>query len=337
MRKNTLKLIIFTFVISILTSCASLPKADLSLISKYKSPVSVGEQDTLIYVIRQSTMKGAIYSVWVANNENYVAELSSGQYAYFKVKSGINTVSVKMAGMTFSFKNVDVRPGETVFLFIDFSKDFKEIFYEINNDIGKTLVMDYRESKPINKTEKTTDYLMGLYNPAIYGVNPMKEAKTESEPEPDVANATVTFLRPQDKSGWTQPLIPGIWSNDRFIGNLDYHKRLTIKLAQGKYTFMTGTKFNAFLKADIQAGKKYYIIVDSSWNGTIFVPVKKSEQNNNIQKNITKTSRVELSQDLIDVKIRKRIDETLSSVRLAIDNMGKEESDISVIEATDGR
>ena len=339
MRKNTNKFLFFAFVITILAGCASLPKADQSLINKYKTPVSVGEQETLIYVIRQDATTSALYPIWVSNNDKFVAELSRGSFVYFKVKAGINTVSLRQIGTPLGFMNVDMRTGETVFLFIDIKNgysDFSKLFYELKSDIGKTIVMSYKEIKEVNLSEKSTDYLMGVMNPALYGMALMKN--TSTEPEPDGIHATVTFLRPQNKQSFSQPLFPGIWSQNGFLGNIDYHKRFTVKLTSGKHVFLSNAKNNySYMKADLLPGKKYYVIVDSSWFGTVFNPIKRNENNSKIKESITETSLVEVSIEMIDAKIRKRLDESMILAKQAIENMGKDDSTITVLDAKDGR
>ena len=73
-------------------------------------------------MIRQDTVLGAAQGLWVACNDRYIADLSAGSYTYFKTKADINTINLRQMQIPIFFKNVDFRPGETVFLFLEYAK-----------------------------------------------------------------------------------------------------------------------------------------------------------------------------------------------------------------------
>jgi len=103
-------------------NCSSIPKADPTLVGQYKSPISIGEQETLIFVIRQDTVLGAAQGLWVACNDRYIADLSAGSYTYFKTKADINTINLRQMQIPIFFKNVDFCPGEKVFALLSMPK-----------------------------------------------------------------------------------------------------------------------------------------------------------------------------------------------------------------------
>ena len=121
-------LLLISVLYMLLAGCASIPKPDPVLISKYTLPVSMDEQETLIYVIRQENFVGAAQGLWVAYNDKFIADLSSGSYTYFKTKADLNTVNLRQMKTPVFFKNVDFRPGETVFLFFEYRQ-----FYQWTN------------------------------------------------------------------------------------------------------------------------------------------------------------------------------------------------------------
>ena len=118
---------VLAIVVSALTmaGCASSVKVNPKLVEQYQPAVSVGDQETLIYIIRQNAFAGSAQQLWVACNENYIAQIHAGDYCYFKAPAGLNTINLRQMQIPFGFYRVDNRPGETVFLYFELKKYWK--------------------------------------------------------------------------------------------------------------------------------------------------------------------------------------------------------------------
>ena len=160
--------------------------------------------------------------------------MSAGSYTYFKTKADINTINLRQMQIPIFFKNVDFRPGETVFLFLEYAKGF----YEVDKDVGKTMVMQYNKIEEANNPEKNVDYVIGLMNPGIVDLRLMKE--TAAVPEPDANHGTVTFLRLQD-FGAAFPI--GIWNQDGFLGDIQGQSQFTVRLWPGEHFFIANSRY----------------------------------------------------------------------------------------------
>lgn len=338
-KNHTPAQLIFGFVlISILSlffqGCASIPKADPVLVSKYTLPVSIDKQETLIYVIRQENFVGAAQGLWVACNDKYIADLSSGSYTYFKMKADINTVNLRQMKTPVFFKNVDFRPGETVFLYFEYGKGL----YEIDKDVGKTIVMQYKKIEDASNPDKSIDFEMGLMNPGFLGLPLMKESKENIEP--DANNATVTFIRSQS---FAENLSFGIWNQQGLLGNLKGKTHFVSKLSSGKHVFVANGYYGNYylVNAELAAGKKYYVMVEVSMGWMApnlhFFPVKNDIEPNEIQEKMNQSMRMAIDTNVIDAKIKKRLDAALPLVQRTIDNMKKGNLEAPSLEPKDGR
>ncbi len=327
-------LLVFLGLYGLLTGCASIPKPDPVLVSKYTSPVSLDEQETLVFVIRQETILGAAQGLWVACNDKYVADLSSGSYTYFKTKADINTINLRQMKTPVFFKNVDFRPGETVFLYFEYAKGF----YEIERDAGKTIVMQYKKIEDSNNPDKSTDFEMGLMNPGFVNLPLMKESTANIEP--DANNATVTFIRSQS---YAENLSFGIWNQQGFLGNLKGKSYFITKLPPGKHVFVANGYYGNYhvVNAELAAGKKYYVLAEVSMGwmtpNLSLIPVKDDIKLDDIQGKMNQSKKMEMDINAIDVKIKKRLDAGLPLVQRAIDNMNKGNQEVKVLDSKFGR
>jgi hypothetical protein len=316
----------------LIVGCVSIPKADPVLVSQYKAPIDIGEQETLIFVIRQDIFRGSAQGLWVACNDRYIADLSAGSYTYFKTRADINTVNLRQMQVPIFFRSVDFRPGETVFFYLEYGKGF----YEVDKDLGKTMVMQYNKIENANNPEKNVDYVIGLMNPGLVDLKLMKE--TAAVPEPDANHATVTFLRPQDL-GAAFPI--GIWNQDGFLGDIRGRSQFTVKLQPGEQFFIANSRFYNALKADLSAGKKYYIIVETSrgWSqmNISFLPVKADIEQNKIREWMNQSAKNTECTIPADSKIQKRIAAALPLVSRTIDDVKSGKLQAPSLAATDGR
>ena len=85
-------LILATFALS---GCgAANLTADLELNKGFNAPVSPGEGETVVYVIRQPSMLGAARGLYVGLNDKLIKNIGSGRHCYFVIKDGVNTLNL---------------------------------------------------------------------------------------------------------------------------------------------------------------------------------------------------------------------------------------------------
>jgi hypothetical protein len=319
-------------MLMLLIGCAATPKVDPKLISQYQAPVPIGEEETLIYVIRQNTMLGAAQHLWVACNDRYYANLMAGQYCCFKVPAGVNTVNMRQMQVPFGFYRVDFRPEETVFLYFEMTKGKVT---EVDADLGKTIVMKFKKAKDVNP-EENTDVAMGLMNPGFVNLPLMKDATMVLEPA--AGTATVTFIRSQ---GFAKEMAFGIWNQDRFLGSLTGKSCFAVELPAGDHTFVANSRYHAGLKAELEAGKRYYVLVEASmgWSqaNLDFSPVQSDVAQSKIDSWIGACAQLELDTAAIDDLIRKRLDAAFPYVQDAVAKVQSGEIEAPLLAAADGR
>src|SRR5262245_49800642 len=75
--------------------------------------------------------------------------------------------------------------------------------------------------------------------------------------KPDSSQAIVTFVRESVFVGDGSPVY--IWDGDKFVGTLASHTLVQYRVAPGPHVFMAAAENWSYVKADLQAGKHYYI------------------------------------------------------------------------------
>jgi hypothetical protein len=77
--------------------------------------------------------------------------------------------------------------------------------------------------------------------------------------EPPQGSAIVTFIRATQFGG----LIDfGIWDGDQFIGVIEPHKFIQYIARPGEHIFLARAENWSYVKANLEAGKKYYILTN---------------------------------------------------------------------------
>ncbi len=326
-------LAIIALLILIFSGCASTPKINPELVKKYQSPVSIGEKETLIYVIRQNTFVGAAQHLWVGCNDQYIAELGAGEYCYFKVPAALNTINLRQMQIPLAFYRVDFRPSEIIFLYFEYTKG---LISEIDKDLGMSIVMSFEEAKKYDGPDKNTDFEIGLMNPDYVNIGLMKESATT--PKLDKKYALVSFIRPQS---FAQVLAFGIWNQDGFLGSLKGKNYFTVKLSPGKHTFIANSRYYSALKAHLEAGKHYYVLVEASMGwaqaNIDLLPVKNEIKQSEIQEWMDKSVRIEMDKSAIDENIKNRLEAAMPLVGKTITNIEKGELEADLLEGKDGR
>lgn len=231
------------------------------------------------------------------------------------------------------FLRVDFRPSETVFLYFEYTKG---AFYEIEPDLGKSIVMSFKKAEKFDGSEINTDFEMGLMNPGLVGLDLMKT--NDIELQPDDEHALVSFIR---EKPFIEAVAFGIWNQDGFIGQLKGKSVFTVKLPPGNHTFLSNSRYYTALKADLEAGKHYYVTlsVSSGWAqaNLSLSPVKSNVAQSEIEKWKSQCSQVSLDESSIDDEIRKRIDAALPIVEKTIERVESGDLEFEILEKDDGR
>ena len=301
----------------ILTACASTPTVDQQLVKQYTPPVTLDEDEALVYVIRQNAFLGAARGLYVALNDQIIANIRSGEYCFFKVKGDINTINLEQT-VPFNYFGIDNRPGEAIYLYFEITSGK---FSELPKDVGITAVMKSSKAADLDGPKNNNGYLTGIFNPGFVNLYLMKEADVVLEP--DSENATITFIRPQS---YAKDMAFGIWSEQQFLGNLKGETYFEIKVPAGSYNFFGKSEHFSVLEAEVEAGKKYFVQVAASMGWTQahirLLPVTKESGQDKIEKWLQNCKRVVIDEAALDDQIKKRlslplphISQTLSDVR----------------------
>ena len=101
---------------------------------------------------------------------------------------------------------------------------------------------------------------------------------TERLANPDPERALVTFLRPSYFGG---VITFGIWDSDAFVGVLTAGSYIEYLVKPGSHLFMTRAENWSYVKADLEAGKRYDILAKvfpGVWKARIaFDPIRRGD------------------------------------------------------------
>jgi len=277
---KALTLVFFTYLF---TGCGAI-SIDKNLVKQYKKPIKINSNETLVYVIRESSFAGAARGLWVAHNNNVIGDIGSGEYTYFKVKKGINTINTVQAKTGLAYYAIDEVSKEPLFLKFSYTKGTVE---KLPTDLGISYIANYKESKNLENKHPNDGYINGLVNLAmIENLEIMSETNTTLVP--DENNAVITFIRP---SSFASMLKYTIWSDNGIVGNLDTNTYFQIKVPTGKYHYYVKSQIIYALEANVSANKNYIIELDVNMGWTTahvqLDPIDANNYNNPINNNGT--------------------------------------------------
>ncbi len=231
------------------------------------------EGDTRIYVFRQKSMVGAIMTVSVGVDDKLIAQLKSSTYCEFTERAGSITVAILQANMLVDFFAVDQRPGESVFLSLDYKR---ATLTEIPRSRGLELLKSYKEMPILAVPKPNPAYVSTLMNPGLIDSNLMN--RSDGVLSPDAEHAVITFVGDYKyKTFKTVPL--GIWMEGAFLGSLKGHSLFQVKVNSGRHLFFSKYAEWSVLEAELEAGKTYYAQVKMTRGGNQphvnLIPVKR--------------------------------------------------------------
>jgi len=108
---------------------------------------------------------------------------------------------------------------------------------------------------------RTTRRTVSIIGPALFlmlgcgGSDYMRNATTILQP--DEQHAVVTFVRP---SAFAFAIEVSMWDGEHFFGMLNSKKVLSYKAAPGEHLFVAHADNWSYLKANLEAGKHYYVV-----------------------------------------------------------------------------
>ena len=140
-----------------------------------ETPVATPAQDqeTTVYLIREKKFVGGGRDVWVALNDKVVAAMDNGGHVVLKLKPGLNTLNGVQAKAGFAYTTVDDRPGETVYLLMEY---LGGKITEVAAEQGLTLV---KETKP-QQVLAENGLKKGDYGVIVAGLTPAKYAALQT-------------------------------------------------------------------------------------------------------------------------------------------------------------
>ncbi len=282
-----------------------------------------GPDETLIYVIREGKMVGGAYGHWIAINDETVGSLRNDTHVILRVPAGIITLNIASGGTPAAAIALDDRGGETVYLLYEVgATEFIELDEkEAHKQIRKT---DYRE--PLDEVTPNNEQFVVLMNLSRLGFDVM--VPSESTVEPDAEHGVVTIFRQKE----AKKLEFGIWSDSGFVGTLGAREAVSVRLPAGSHFFMAGNLGVTQMRADVEAGKRYYAWLDyGGWIGRVRLTPVPAADADKLDKLLRKVSYVELGPAMDSEGVRVREKAAVDYVRQIAEKASRGEIDYNLL------
>jgi hypothetical protein len=220
-----------------------------------------GPDESLVYLIREGKLVGAAGGHWVAVNDETVASLRNDEHTILRIPAGINTLNIASGGMPAASIALDHRGGETIYL--EYKLGATE-FVELDEKAALKLIRKTDRSDPIEEIEPNNEQVAVLMNLSRLGFDVMEPAAGPAEPDDE--HGVVTIFRQKDGKKFEF----GIWSDAGFVGTLGAREAVSLKLEPGPHFFMAGNLGVTQMRADVEAGKRYFAWLDyGGWIGRV--------------------------------------------------------------------
>lgn len=162
------------------------------------------------------------------------------------------------------------------------------------------------------------------------GSSLMMKADTMLDPSADAA--VVNFLRPSYFGG---AIDFGLWDRDTLVGILDPGRVVQYHAAPGDHLFMARAENWSVIKATVDAGKNYYVLLEPRF-GLMRARVKMSVLDPGDERIEKWMAELEPSA-VIPEKHDAYVNPRLEHVHTAIRNVEEGKAEFSLMEAADGR
>ena len=271
-----------------------------------------GPDETLIYVMREGRMVGAIGGHWIAINDETVGYLSNDTHTIFRYPAGMITLNIATGeaekppllehtasgGMPIASIALDDRGGETVYL--EWKVNTWE-FIELDEKAARKLIRKTDRSKPIDEFFPNIMQMGVLMNLSRLGFDLMEPAAGPLEP--DAEHGVVTIFRQKDGDKFDF----GIWHDNGFVGTLGAREAVSLRLSPGSYFFMASHFGFTHMMAEVEAGKRYYAWVDhGGLLGRLRLTPVPNTDARNLEKLLRKVSYVQLGRGVDAERVRDR-------------------------------
>ena len=227
------------------------------------------DDETLIYVIREGRFAGSMNKMWVAVNDNTVAKIENDAYAVVRAKAGRVTLNLATAGMVAGAVAVDDRPGETVYLKWRLG-DIHMI--EMQAEEAQQLLASLTPTPPIDEILPNNEQVQANFALDVLGLN-LTHPETAAV-EPDDEHAVITVFRRDKKDR----LKVALWGADGYIAALEVNQGVRVKVPAGENFLFAGLISDAFVKANVEAGKNYYVSIDIGFVKYKVEPVRSKDK-----------------------------------------------------------
>jgi len=279
--------------------------------------------ETLIYLMRERRFAGGGAKMWIAVNDQTVARVKNKGHAIIRAKAGRITLNLATTGIVSGTIALDDRPGETVYLKWRLGD---QVIREVDEAEGLKFLRKSKRTKPIDEIRPNNEELASLINLSRMGFDLMQPAGDVIEPNQD--SAVITFFRRGDGKDFAF----GVWGESEFIGTLAVHEGLSVRVPPGEHYFLAGNIGKTLLKADVEAGKRYYAWLDlGTWVGRVrLTPVARSESKN-LEKWLDEVTWVDLAPDSITPRILERADMVTEFIGTAAERAAAGEADFHLL------
>ena len=256
------------------------------------------DDETLIYVIREGRMLGAAVGHWIAVNDQTVARLKSDKHAVIRAKAGLITLNLANSGVPLFSAAIDDRPGETVYL--KWRMGDREMI-ELDEAAAAKFLRKTKPMDPIEAPVPNAEEIQVLINLSRMGFDLMQPASEALEPDDEHAVITVFRRKEADK------IDLGVWNENGFVGTLGADEAVSIAVPPGTHFFLAGNTGTTLLKAEVEAGKRYYAWLDyGKMLGRVRLTPVSLSQSGDLQKWLKRTKQVALDPQAVTTRIRDR-------------------------------
>lgn len=282
------------------------------------------DDETLIYVIREGRMLGAAGGHWIAINDKTVARLRNDKHAVIRAKAGLITLNLASAGVPAFSAAIDDRPGETVYL--KWRLGDREMT-ELDQAAAAEFLRKTKPMDPIDAPSPNAEEIPVLINLSRLGFDLMQPATEALTPDDKLGVITIFRRKEADK------IDLGVWNEHGFVGTLGANEAVSIAVPPGMHFFLAGNVGTSLLKAEVEAGKRYYAWLDyGKMVGRVrLTPVSLSESKD-LQKWLKKTKQVELIPQAVTSRIRDREKIVTDFLRLAIEQANNGTADFTLLD-----
>jgi len=279
--------------------------------------------ETLIYVIRESRILGKANGYWIALNDQTVARVRNKKHAIIRAEAGILSLSLANSGYIFAAAAIDNRPGETVYL--RWRLGDTELT-EIDEAAANKLLKKSKQMDPIDAPMPNDEEMAVLMNLSRLGFDLMQPATEQLEPDDE--HAIITFFRRSEADKFDF----GISGEHGYVGTLAANEAVSIAVPAGSHYFMAANLGTSLLKAQVEAGKRYYVWFDyGKMMGRVRLTPVTREQSKDLDGWLDDVSHVQRDPSATSESIHRREEIASAYIRSAVERTATGEADFHLL------